>query len=1210
MSLRSRPLSLTLAAAVLVTGLGVVAPPAATAAPDTGGLTLDGSGSALLTAETEEIAPGLDLTSFRRSQPTGWVSGHVLVADLSTPTLSMDVLDSGTVSGGATVTEQIAGTGAVAAVNGDYFDINASGAPVGTNVSSEGVRSITATPRSTFTVADGVAAVRALGSAATATFGGATSAVRAVNAPSLPAGELGWYTSAWGAHPLARPLGGPGTLPDPVARASVVDGVVTAVTTDPASVAGPTAIAAGEGVLLGRGASAAKIAALVPGDRVDVQVSVDADVDLAVGGSERLLTDGAPAELGTVDASRTAVGISRDGTTIWIVSIEGRQADAKGMTITEIGEFLRDLGAWNAVNLDGGGSSALLAREPGTSEAALVNRPSDGTERVVANSLAFFSSAPTGTVEDVRVEPALDRDGADRVIPGLGRTIAGIGLDAARGGVAVDGVFESRDDAVTVSATDGDTARVTGATPGAASVSFHADGRTGTLPLRVLGELERVRPSATVVPLPDPASTALLTLEGLDRDGFAAPIEASDVTVEAGPDVTVTPTGLDGFLIAPATDSGAATVTFTVAGVSVDVAVTVGYRTQSIADFSDGAAWTSAHARAPGGVLTTATGPDGAPALDLRYDFTQDTGTRGFYAIVPEALPGRVIDGQPQALTLWVNGDGSGVWPRIQMVTGAGTTINLDGPNITWTGWQQARFTVPAGTQYPLTLQRIRFMETRAAASYQGHLQISGLEAVVPPTVDQPQSERVHDAVIVTDGTVDDRAQRIAVMSDSQFIAGGEQGDIVAAARRTLQEIKVADPDLLVINGDFVDEAHPADFALARSILDEELAGTDFPFVYVPGNHEVMGGAIANFEAAFGATRQAVRLGDTLVVTLNSSSGSLRGSDAAQLRWFDEQLAAAARDGGITGVIVFAHHPADDPLPSKASQLGDRTEAAAFTARLAEFRADTGKSIAAVNAHVGMFHATSTDGVSRLINGNSGKSPSSTPANGGFTGWTMLGVDPDSGVVGSTPTTVDARISWMRAETHARVDELALDAPTVIEVGETVSVSATLTQDGGREVPVAWPVSADWAGEGVVVGESSAALERAAGALRLNPATGELTGTTEGSATLTVTVNGVTEEVAVRVIPNPDAPVDPGPVDPGPGDPGPVDPGPGPVDPGPGEPEGEAPAAVLPPSDDASSEGALPRTGSEAPWPLIAGGAGMLLAGAVAIVLVRRRRNA
>ncbi|MFC9558760.1 phosphodiester glycosidase family protein [Agromyces sp. NPDC056965] len=1194
--------ALTLATLITAGGLTVagVADPAQ-AAPDTGGLDLSGGDSSLLTAETEALAPGLELTDFRRLQPAGWVTGHVMRADLSTPTLSVDVLDAGAVTGGAPVSQQIAGTGAIAAVNGDYFDMNASVAPVGVNVSpTTGLRTASGGQRQAFTITDGLAAVQELMVEGTLGIDGVETPIRGVNTPGLGNGDIGWYTAAWGAHPLSRPLGAPGELAASVAMAVVTDGVVQSVTTDPAVIDAPASIADGSGVLIGREAGAATLAALVVGQQVDVAVGTNHEVDLAVSGSQRMIVDGVQTADDQVEAARTAVGVNRDGTEVTVVSIDGRAGDGRGMTIQELGDLMLDLGVHNAVNLDGGGSTTMLARRAGTSEAQVINRPSDGNERIVANSLAFFSSAPAGTVTDVAVAPASQLDGADAVFPRLGRTVAGTGLDDNLTGVPVDGEFTA-DSGLAVEAIDGATARVVGGTSGTGTVGFTADGKSATTQLRVLGELQRLRPSSTIVALPDPGQTARVTLTGLDADGFSAPIETADVAVEAGAAVTVTADGRDGFLVSPNGDSGSATVTFTADGRSVDVAVTIGFRSESVADFADGASWGRAADRATG-TTTLTTGPDGIPALALDYDFTTSTGTRGYYAITPEMSVagslGREIAGQPQALTLWIDGDGSGVWPRLQMKNGAGTTINLDGPTVDWTGWRQVRFTVPAGTPYPLHLQRIRMLETRSAVQYLGHVEIAGLDAIVAPDVDQPVAPVVHDPVIVTNGTVDERPQRIAVMSDAQFVARSPESGAVEGARRTLQEILAAEPDQLVIVGDFVDEASPADIAFAKRILDEEI-GDRLPYVYVPGNHEVMGGPISNFEAVFGATTNSITLGRTQLITLNSAAGSFRASDRRQLAFLDRELADAAADSSITGVVVFAHHPADDPQPAKASQLGDRYEAAAFTDTLAEFRADSGKSIAVVNGHVGAFHASSADGVSQLINGNSGKGPSGTPETGGFTGWTMLGVNPSAGVVGDDPETVVDRTRWMRAEVKPRVDGLELDAPTVLTVGETVPVSASIQQDGGRTVPVGWPMSARWGGDGVTVDSGRGSdLERAvaaSGVLRLNAETGELTAVAAGDGSVEVTVNGEVSRVDVHV-----APVDPG-----------TDPG---TDPGPGDGSGEGSGGAGSGSGEAgeAGDGDLASTGFTGAW--LGGLAIALLAiGGVVVALrlrLQRRRAA
>ena len=120
-------------------------------------------------------------------------------------------------------------------------------------------------------------------------------------------------------------------------------------------------------------------------------------------------------------------------------------------------------------------------------------------------------------------------------------------------------------------------------------------------------------------------------------------------------------------------------------------------------------------------------------------------------------------------------------------------------------------------------------------------------------------------------------------------MAANPDSDAVDGARRTLKEIQGAEPDMLVINGDFVDEAAAEDFALAQQILDEEWT-EDIPYVYVPGNHEVMGGEISNFEDAFGPTATERSLGRTKAITLNTASGSLRDGDTDQLQMLEEAL--------------------------------------------------------------------------------------------------------------------------------------------------------------------------------------------------------------------------------------------------------------------------------------------------------------------------------
>ena len=85
---------------------------------------------------------------------------------------------------------------------------------------------------------------------------------------------------------------------------------------------------------------------------------------------------------------RTAAGVTRDGRTLVLLVVDGRRAGwSVGVTLPELGRMMLDAGAWNAVNLDGGGSSVMWYRAPRETGGRVLNRPSDGRVRPVATHL-------------------------------------------------------------------------------------------------------------------------------------------------------------------------------------------------------------------------------------------------------------------------------------------------------------------------------------------------------------------------------------------------------------------------------------------------------------------------------------------------------------------------------------------------------------------------------------------------------------------------------------------------------------------------------------------------------------------------------------------------------------------------------------------------------------------------------------------------------
>ena len=92
---------------------------------------------------------------------------------------------------------------------------------------------------------------------------------------------------------------------------------------------------------------------------------------------------------------RTAVGIDRDTNTVFLTVIDGRQSFSRGYTMVELANLMLEWGCEDALNLDGGGSSAMAGLLPdGT--LGVLNSPSDGSERKVPDGLQVVYSPPVG----------------------------------------------------------------------------------------------------------------------------------------------------------------------------------------------------------------------------------------------------------------------------------------------------------------------------------------------------------------------------------------------------------------------------------------------------------------------------------------------------------------------------------------------------------------------------------------------------------------------------------------------------------------------------------------------------------------------------------------------------------------------------------------------------------------------------------------------
>ncbi|MER6780573.1 MULTISPECIES: phosphodiester glycosidase family protein [unclassified Streptomyces] len=871
-----------------------------------------GAGSeGIETARTgRQIAPGIRLESYDRLEADRWLRIDELLVDLGGSGGARAEYLGG--RGPATVAESAArhpagpGRRVVAAVNGDFFDIRGTGAPLGPGLGGGRLlHSAGPGPGAAPAVgfgADGSGRVLRLGLGGGVTLpGGAVRPLTGYNAARPAAQGLTAYTADW-----------PGTqLPALGTAVEVRGGRVTAAAPPVRGpvrrerpVPGTTLLAAPAG-----GASAAELAALRPGDAVAVSARAVPDAGpvpvTAVGGREALVVAGVPqdheGEPNNTAAPRTAVGFSRDGRRLRILAVDGRQRDSGGLTLTALGALMHRLGAYEALNLDGGGSTTLLAGRSGASALLLENSPSDGRPRPVPNGLVLTVPAGSGRTAGYRVE-AVGGTAEDftRVFPGLTRTLSATGYDAllgpapgapawsAEGGGSVDsaGVFHA-------------------VRPGRATAHARRATAHGVLPLTVLGPLTRILPSQARIGLAERGESAGFRLIGYDAQGAAAVVEPRDVVLEFDRSQwSVTEDGRGGFTVTalvrqatgrlratvrPAGAAGAAgtagsagapgasgapaapgkpgraavpgagrAAAAAAARASADIALGVGLVTLPVTDLADAGDWAGAG-------VSVAEGHAGAGlALELPAAGAQGS------AAAPRPLP---VPELARALTLWVGGDGSGARSAVELADADGAAVKVLGPAADWTGWREVTLPLPATAQPPLTVTRL----SAVAGTRPGRLALDTLGARTPPT-GPAAVPAVRDPVVATEARVRARPWRFA-------LGAGAPG---------------------------------ADFALT---------GTDRPqFVH-----------------------RGVRF-----LPLDTTEPTVRGGGLSRMRALREALAATAREPGTGALaVVRAYAPA----------TVDRKETALTGRLLAEFRRTTGKRAAVLTLGAPRFEAGRSEGV-------------------------------------------------------------------------------------------------------------------------------------------------------------------------------------------------------------------------------------------------------
>jgi|GEM_PF-364010 len=703
----------------------------------------------VLDSRQMELSPGAKYTWQEMKLPQGLEKIHSVEFDPKNTMLDLQPgKTNGKVYGMQGVTKMAddadaPGNRVIAAINGDFYDM-ATGVPLGLFMGDGEI--LTSPPEKWSWLAFGLkndgTTIYGLSPdlSRTLTIGGKTVPISHINRiRDTNIEELMLYTSSFHTSTMTNDLGDEVVL-------DVLEGEVKSGKSLKLKVAeihkgkGNTPLKAGQVVLSASGKYRTELAGLNIGDEVMANFELEdewKDVKMAMGGVFMLVKDGvAQTHEDKALYPRVGIGTKADGSII-MVEIDGRAPGfSEGVSYDDLGKIMKDMGAVNALCLDGGGSATFVAKLPGDTKRQILNRPSDGSERKTANGLLLVNKAPEGAASKLVVQPNLER-----VLVGSSVAFKAAAVDANGHPASISGTPAWSLNAP-LGTIDNAGKFTAGNRAGTTEITATAGGLNGIGQVEVVDELTELK-------FPDAVKTFTsgekftLSVSAL-RNGQLIQAQNNkfvwDVEGQIG---SIDENGI--FTATNETEqSGKIIVKYNNVETAMDVKV--GLPPVVLEDFENGTGkYLASGARYKSVKLSEETDEDfvrlGNKAAKLEYDFTETIGTSGAYIAAKDLESNIQIPGYPEKIGLWVYGDGKKHWLRGQIRDGNGAAVGIDYVDQTigvdFTGWRYLEAAVPKGRPLPLRMdQPVRYMETKNDNKTAGVLYIDQIRAVYGPTND------------------------------------------------------------------------------------------------------------------------------------------------------------------------------------------------------------------------------------------------------------------------------------------------------------------------------------------------------------------------------------------------------------------------------------------------------------------------------------------
>ncbi|KUO53134.1 MAG: hypothetical protein APF76_03585 [Desulfitibacter sp. BRH_c19] len=707
--------------------------------------------------ETVPITAGAVLKEYQWQTSSGHVNINVIEVDLKNPHVQVDVIPgAGKLTQRLNVSAMAKNTGSAAAINGDYYSMSGEGSPLGPMIM--GTRLVSSPSKLENIFALGITKDR-MAYIEPFTFEGKVSASSGAEfqlsglnktiyweepvGSHSHANKLHVYSDLWGGK--TRGHDGSTTPTEMLVKDGQVVEIVVGEYFD-------HAVPEGMYILRGHGDAANfMVENFQSGDMIDIQYSIEPNRDwsMIVGGHSLLVNEGKaiPYSRNTSGLSgvraRTAAGISKDGQTLYFVGVERNTPISVGLSLTNLSKFFEEIGAWKALNLDGGGSTTMVSRPLGEWETKRVFEPEQPQERLVVNAIGIYSKAPQGQLKDLIIggtEILLINEETNYTLKGYDefynpvdvKTLPVQWQETGKLGTIEENKFIARKQ-------------------GATEIKATVNSTNIKIPVQVLGKSDlntmvlTGTSSANVTGSQKQLQLNLSTKSGESRQ---VPAHLVDWQVH-GIEGHVSPQG-----VLTIQDTKGSDIGFVVAryqGFSAPLVLQFqGEREVLEFDSMQGISYEGV----PQGVLgeiSLVNDPENSSGqvTKLAYDFTKGQGTTAAYVrFVGDGIP---VDDTTEGFAVSIYGNKGNEWLRAELQDGSGNIHRLDlSSGINWLGWKTLQVSTKDLTK-PVSLKRIYLAvpeEQKGQRSLQGSILMKGLTFTYGTKGTEPSEQQVLELTI------------------------------------------------------------------------------------------------------------------------------------------------------------------------------------------------------------------------------------------------------------------------------------------------------------------------------------------------------------------------------------------------------------------------------------------------------------------------------